>query len=149
MRAAYLNMTDPTHHCPTGFRLTSHSNKSCERTTKPGCTGLTFAVQSVKYSKVCGKVIGYQYGSPDAFRPYYNNRALMVDGYYVDGVNITHGHPRRHIWTFAAAVNEVYADENRCPCTKTDTTYTGVVPLFLGNDYFCDSGSRDEWQSHC
>ena len=27
MRAAYLNMTDPTHHCPTGFRLTSHLKK--------------------------------------------------------------------------------------------------------------------------
>ena len=41
MRAAYLNMTPP--HPP----LTSHSKRSCERITKPGCTGLTFVVQSV------------------------------------------------------------------------------------------------------
>jgi len=47
----------------------------------------------------------------------------------VDGVSITHGHPRRHIWTFAATVDEVYANANRCTCTKTDTTYAGVVPL--------------------
>ena len=132
MRAAYFNMTDPTHHCPTGFRLTSHSKRSCERITRPGCTGLTFAVQSVKYSKVCGKVIGYQYGSPDAFWPYYHNRALTVDGNYVDGVSITHGHPRRHIWTFAAAHDEQYANAGSCPCTKIDTTYTGVVPPFWG-----------------
>jgi len=142
MRVAYLNMTDPTHHCPTGFRLTSHSKRLCERVTRPGCTGLTFVVQNVKYSKVCGKVIGYQYGSPDAFWPYYHNRALTVDGNYVDGVSITHGHPRRHIWTFAAAVDEVYTNGYVCPCTKTDATYTGVVPPFLGNDYFCDTGSR-------
>jgi len=73
MRAAYLNMTDPTHHCPTGFRLSRHSKRSCERIARPGSTGLTFTVQSVKYSKVCGKIIGYQYGSPDAFGAYYRN----------------------------------------------------------------------------
>ena len=29
-----------------------------------------------------------------------------------------------------------------CPCTKTDTTYTGAVPPFVGEDYFCDTGSE-------
>ena len=60
MRAAYLDMTDPTHHCPTGFRLTSHSERSCERITRPGCTGLIFALHNEKYSKVCGKAIAYE-----------------------------------------------------------------------------------------
>ena len=148
MRSAYLNMTDPTHHCPTGFRLTSHSKRSCERITRPGCTGLTFAVlnQSVKYSKMCGKVIGYQYGSPDAFVRYYYNRGLTLDMNYVDGVSITHGHPRRHIWTFAAVLDEQYSSASTCPCTKTDTTYLGVVPPFVGSDYFCDTGSRNYYQ---
>ena len=54
------------------------------RITRPGSTGLTFTVQSVKYSKVCGKILDYQYGSPDALGPYYSNRALTVDGNYVD-----------------------------------------------------------------
>jgi len=144
MRAAYLNMSDPTHHCPTGFRLTSNSMRSCERITTPGCTGLTFAVHNKKYSKVCGKVIAYQFGGPDAFSSYHNNRAL--DGNYVDGVSITHGHPRRHIWTFAAATDEGSANRFRCPCTKIGNNYTGVVPPFVGNDYFCDTGSRDHWQ---
>ena len=147
MRAAYLNMTDPTHHCPTGFRLTSHPKRSCERITTPGSTGVTFAVKSIKYSKVCGKVSAYQYGSPDAFVRYYYTRSLTVDGNYVEGVSITHGHPRRHIWTFAAAADEQRADPNACPCTKTDITYTGVVPPFVGNNYFCDTGSRNHWQS--
>jgi len=106
---------------------------------------LTFAVQSVKYSKVCGKVIGYQYATPDAFRSYYDNQTLTLNGNYVDGVSITHGHPRRHIWTVAAAVDAVHAGRGVCPCTKTDTTYTGIVPPFLGNDYFCDTGSNNHW----
>ena len=143
MRVAYLDMTDPTHHCPTGFRLSSYSKRSCERITRPGCTRLTFAVQSVKYSKVCGKVIGYQYATLDAFTSYYENRALTLDGHYVDGVSITHGHPRRHIWTFAAAHDEQRHNKYACPCTKTDTTYFGVIPPFLGNDYFCETGSRN------
>ena len=146
MRAAYLDMTDPTHHCPTGFRLTSRSKRSCERITRPGSTGLTFAVQSVKYSKVCGKVIAYQYGSPDAFVEYYDNRGLTLDGNYMEGVSITHGHPRKHIWTFAGTGDEREADRTSCPCSKTDITYTGAVPPFVGNDYFCDSASRNRWQ---
>ena len=145
MRAAYLNMTDPTHHCPTGFRLTSHPKRSCERITRPGCTGLIFPVHNEKYSKVCGKVIAYQYGGPDAFSSYHNNRAL--DATYVDGVSITHGHRTRHIWTFAAATDEGSTDRFRCPCSKIGSTYTGAVPPFVGNDYFCDTGSRNHWQT--
>ena len=147
MRAAYLNMTDPTHHCPTGFRLSSHSKRSCERIASPGCTGLTIPVHNRNYSKVCGKVIAYQYATPDAFWSYSNEQngaTYTLDGYYVDGVSITHGRPRRHIWTFAAALDEQRADGAACPCTKTDTTYTGVVPPFLGNDYFCRGGSGIE-----
>jgi len=104
---------------------------------------LTFAVQSVKYSKVYGKVIGYQYASPDAVQPYYHNQMLTVGGNYVDGVSITCGYPRRHIWTFVAAVDGQCAG---CPCSKTDTTYTGVVLPFLGSDYFCDTGSHNYFQ---
>ena len=73
----------------------------------------------------------------------YENRALTLDGHYVDGVSITHGHPRRHIWTFAAAHDEQRHNKYACPCTKTDTTYFGVIPPFLGNDYFCETGSRN------
>ena len=37
-----------------------------------------------------------------------NKQALTIDDGYVDGVSITHGnHPRKHIWTLAAALDEV------------------------------------------
>ena len=65
---------------------------------------------------MCGRVIGYQFGSTDAFHSYYKNRALFIVSHYVDGVSVTHGRsPRKHIWTFAAAVDDRYIND-QCPC---------------------------------
>ena len=148
MRVANLNMTDTNQHCPSGFRLITSPKRTC-RTPGNSCASTTFSLNGVKYSKVCGKIIGYQYGSPDAFRLYYINRGLTVDDQYVDGVSLTHGQtPRKHIWTFAAALDETRNYDVVCPCTKTDSPYTGVVPPFIGQDYFCDTGSRNSFQYH-
>ena len=142
MRVANLDMTDPTHHCPTGFRKITTPKRTCGR-PGGGCSSTTYAVDGISYSRVCGKVKAYQSYSPEAFSPYYNNRARTIDDVYVDGVSLTHSqNPRKHIWTFANAVYEIYSNQNVCPCMKTDTRYTGVVPPFIGNDYFCDTGSR-------
>ena len=74
--------------------------------------------------------------------PYQKNQANTIDDIYVEGVSLTHGqNPRKHIWTFANALDEVH-NEWVCPCTKTDTPFTGVVPSFVGEDYFCATGSR-------
>ena len=55
---------------------------------------------------VCDKIIRYQQNTPDAFVAYYRNRGLTIDHNYVDGISLTHGHnPRKHIWTFVAALN--------------------------------------------
>ena len=67
---------------------------------------------------------------------YYSNWALIrwMETIYVDWViSITHGHPRRHIWTFVPAL--------------ADTNNPGVVPPFMGNDYLCDIGHHDHWQA--
>ena len=92
---------------------------------------------------MCGKIKAYQYATTDAFSPYYSNNDLTIDDLYVEGVSLTHGQtPRKHIWTFASVVDEVHSNEYVCRCTKTDTPYTGAVPPFIGQDYFCDTGSR-------
>ena len=63
------------------------------------CTGIKFSLDDFEYSEVCGKVIGYQVGSPDGFSTGTNS----IDTYYVDGISLTHGsNPRKHIWTFVA-----------------------------------------------
>ena len=146
MRVAHLDMTNHTQYCPSGFRLITSPKRSCGRPGS-GCVSTTFPVHGVQYSRVCGRVIAYQDSTPDAFNPYYNNRQVTIDDLYVDGVSLTHGqNPRKHIWTFAAAIDQIQSGSSVCPCTKTDEAYTGVVPPFIGQDYFCDTGSRDRFQ---
>ena len=66
MRVAHLDMTNPQHHCPPGFRTIATPKTSCGRSGS-GWVSTTVPVHGVLYSKVCGKIIGYQYYSPDAF----------------------------------------------------------------------------------
>ncbi len=147
MRVAYLNMADSSQQCPSGFRLRILPKRVCERTVRPGCTSITFPAHGVQYSKVCGQARAYQNQSSDAFAPYYLNSSQTLEDVYVDGLSLTHGKlPREHIWTFVAAVDETQSDPSVCPCTKTDTPYTGRVPPLTGTDYFCETGSRYHFQ---
>ncbi len=142
MRVANLDMTDPNQNCPDGFRLVNRTIpplRTCDRPGPIGCVSTTYPTYGVEYSRVCGRVIGYQDKTPDAFDPYFENRALSIDDVYVDGVSLTHGQsPRQHIWTFTSAIDEV--GTNHCPCTRSDLPYTGAVPPFIGQDYFCETG---------
>ncbi len=73
-----------------------------------------------------------------------------MDGIYIDGVSITHGSPRKHVWSLAAAVDEVYhlgGDHAICPCIDYDQTFTGTIPSFVGNDYYCETGSRGRYEA--
>ena len=95
---------------------------------------------SFQYSRVCGKVIGYQYGTPEAFN---TGRGRNIGEQYVDGISLTYGNPRQHIWTFAVSRDEVQNNNNFiCPCTNSRATESFQTPVFVGNDYFCDTGSE-------
>ncbi|XP_064388047.1 uncharacterized protein LOC135336227 [Halichondria panicea] len=146
MRVANLDMTDPNQNCPEGLSLVTRGElplRTCGGIEGPGCTSTTYSTYGVEYSKVCGRIIAYQSGSPDAFTQYFRNRAISIDDVYVDGVSLTHGQsPRQHIWTFAGALDETRSDRSVCPCTRPDLLYTGVIPPFIGQDYFCETGSR-------
>ena len=122
IRVAYLNMTDPSQQCPSAWTLQTSSSESrrlCGReSSSASCKSVTYSTFGMSYSHVCGRVIGYQYGVPDAF---WNQRFQTLEGYYVDGVSVTHGSPRsrQHIWTFAG----VFIENNpsrypqwSCPC---------------------------------
>ena len=151
MRVANIVMTDPSQQCPDGFRLVTRTTaplRTCGRPGPAGCVSTTFPVHGIKYSQVCGRVIGYQDKSPDAFESYSENRSATIDSNYVDGVIITHGRsPRQHIWTFAAALSETRLIQRFvCPCTQSDTFDTGVVPPFIGQDYFCETGTRNDFE---
>ena len=91
---------------------------------------------------MCGRVMAYQDKTPDGF----GHGIRIIESYYVDGVSLTHGQsPRQHIWTFAGAIDERGAVG--CPCIRSDIPYIGMSPpSFVGQDYFCDTGSREAYQ---
>ena len=89
---------------------------------------------------MCGRVRAYQKSITDAFETYHEGEETTIDGAYVSGVSLTHGSPRQHIWTFAAGDSENTPTNNdACPC---DATISISVPLFVGRDYFCESGAN-------
>jgi hypothetical protein len=85
----------------------------------------------LSYAEVRGFVHGYQGHSPDAF----GGDDETIDGFYVDGVSITHGSPRRHIWTYAVGLKRT-AGHQSCPCVDGE-----APPSFVGDHYYCDSGN--------
>ena len=142
-RAAYLNMSDPTQTCPPAWELITTPRRSCARpsnASSDSCYSAMFPAQGIQYSQVCGRIIGYQIGGPQAFILENANQLQTIDGPYVDGVSLTYGSPRQHIWTFANAIDEAdpLNDESRCTCT--DSTRPNSTPSFVGNDYFCETG---------
>ena len=141
-RVAYFDTTQG-NSCPTGLRTvtnTTTSQTACGRTnTSGGCASVPIPVQ-VSYSQVCGIVKGYQDYTPDAFDPFIYGHNT-TDTYYVDGVSITHGSPRKHLWTYAAGVSELYSGERfRCPCARSDPNDRSNVPSFVGEHFYCESG---------
>ena len=82
-RVAYLDMSDPSQQCPTDFsyRLYDESGvRACGRQTSSvgGCNSVTFSTYDISYSQVCGRVLGYQYGSTDAISDYNETRNRSI-----------------------------------------------------------------------
>ena len=148
-RVAHLNMSDSNQICPHGFELyQSGGVRACgrQKVSGAGCQSVTYQA-IISYSQVCGKVIGYQYGTPDAVSNRNNPNHDNINSYYVDGVSITHGYPRQHIWTLMAGVSEVSGNEFSCPCS-TGSTQNDTLQSFIGNNYFCESGNPNSATNH-
>lgn len=145
MRVAFFNMSHPNQQCPFNFLLNEIQGRRLCHTKHKGCTSIFFNTFGFQFSKVCGRVNGIQFGEPNAFRPYFKDKNRSLEDQYVDGISLTHGRaPRTHVWTFVMVEDETQSDDEGCPCTVSDAPYTGVVPPFIGNDYFCDTGSHDQ-----
>ena len=58
-------------------------------------------------------------------------------------MSITRGPHREHVWTFITSYNgirDLFEDKRRsCPCSVNDTIYP-MLPDFLGDHWFCESG---------
>ena len=97
-RLAYLDMSDSTVNCPRLYQ--SGGVRACGRPDSSGgsCSSVQYPSNGISYSQICGRVVGYLYGPTDAVDTVYGNIS-DINSYYVDGVSITHGSPRQHVWT--------------------------------------------------
>ena len=132
MRVADLDMTHYTQACPSQFKLITSPKRLCGKKIRYGCDFTTFEVHNIRYKKVAGRVLGYGAGTTHAFTRFSNCPHCNIDKNYVEGVSITHGYPRRHIWTYAVGHDKVY-----CPCV---TGNNQTQPQEVGNDYYCEVG---------
>ena len=122
-------MTDPNEKCPTQFRTYSKDEvRACGRpvTNSGSCVRITFPSRDIKYSQLCGKVIGYRYLTTDG-NGYHPNRDINLP--YIDGISLTHGYPRKHIWTLVSGY--------KCPCYAYNPN---SLPSFVGSNHYCEIG---------
>ena len=144
MRVAELDMTNSSRQCPSDFRLRTDSNRrTCGISPIFGCSTVTFSGLGLQYSRVCGKIKAYQVGDTDSFRVVGGKR--NIDRAYVDGISITRGSPRQHIWTLASAHDKAgISPGGNCPCIDSSSNVATLPPAFVGRDYFCDTGSEGQ-----
>lgn len=143
--------------CPKGWDTDYSQRKRhyCVGGYKAGCYSVKFSTNQTRYARICGQLRGYQKGSMNAFFPaahalgtaegYEPEKASSsINGPYVDGISITVGHPRKHVWTYAVGLSDGYTYNYttgggyNCPCAQ----YPGPTPpSFVQYHYHCESGN--------
>jgi len=128
-RIASFNIT-AGDNCPSPWVKNTYNGVSyCIASTNAGCYSVSYSTNGASYQRVCGRARAYQKGSPDGFLD--NNN---IDSNYFDGLSITHGSPRQHIWTYAVGLTY----SARCPCSGGRNP-----PNFVGTHYYCESGTSN------
>ena len=154
-RVAFLNMSDPTHQCPPAWMEVIQPVRTCRRTNQTlvhpfyltpnilrgGCSSAFFSAHGISYSHVCGRIVGYHFGSVGGFQAFQEGWYTRIEDPYVDGVVITQRTEKQHIWTFATSRDVgIGSNPEACPCS--DPAGSQTVPPFVGEDYFCESGTE-------
>ena len=121
--------------CPGTWHKITTPRRLCLGSVAAGCSSAYFYMKGVSYEHICGQAKAYQKGNPNGFQA--NNPS--VDSPYVDGISITIGSPRKHVWTYAVGLSDDYdySGSSNCPCA---TVPGPSPPAFVGNDYYCESG---------
>jgi hypothetical protein len=137
-RVAYLDMTEPSQQCPSAWREYNEVRACGRPDNSIGSCAAVFYFTKRQYSKVCGRIIGYQVASPDAFK-------RLNDKFYgrgLDGVIISHGAQQDYIWSFAAGLTDGNPDhtESNCPCSIGEETETPTY-MYIGEKFYCESGN--------
>ena len=146
-RIAYFDTTQGDS-CPAGLRTftnTTTDQTACGTTSGgPVRISLNFSTGG-EYTNICGRVRGYQYFHGVAFY-HHGQRHQTIDTNYVDGISITKGSPRQHLWTYAIGLSETFHSAYfACPCARSNYD-PSWIPEFVGSNYYCESGFVDNWQ---
>ena len=137
MRVADIDMTRPNEQCPAGFRRITASGKTMCGGQSSRCISSRFSTHGIQYSQVCGRIIAYQFGRTNGILRYRSTQA-SIDSNFVDGIVLTHGTPRNHIWTFITGHDQFSMTSEDCPCNGNPNSHP--LPPYIGDDYFCNSG---------
>ena len=141
-RVAHINIS-AGDDCPDGWRQDTYLGVSFCRVVSDGtrtCASATFPTNGTSYHRVCGRARGYQKGSANGFH-WGHRESQTIDGYYVDGLSITYGMPRQHLWTYLHGQHDNKTSTGfNCPCATA--IGGGPEPFsFVGTNYYCESGS--------
>ena len=138
-------MSDPYNRCPSVWQKITTPHRVCGRKSAStgSCEGLNYTTGGEQYNQVCGRIIGYQIGSPGSF----HGEDRLINSYYIDGVSVTRGSPHQHVWSFVAGRDEIGnstspehgANTYTCPCVA-DSATVKVISSFVDQNYFCESG---------
>ncbi len=130
-----LNMSNPDTNCPNEFQMVTHTESGVRYCRKSidgnGCTAIMYP-HNQPIERLYGRVHGIQRGTPDIEDVLFNRG---IEGDYIDGISLTFGNPREHIWSFIGYTSAAFPN---CPCS-TDAVRT--TPGYIGENYFCESGT--------
>ena len=133
-RVARINMSDPEQTCPSSLRTLTAPLRMCAGGRSAGCSSVQYPTLGLNFTQVCGQAIGYMYQSTDGLDAPYTSKS--IDNPYVDGLSITYGSPRHHLWTYAAG------HVGRCLCHPA--SFASPPPSFVGQHFYCD-GNNGNW----
>ena len=141
MRIANIDTTQGDA-CPSGWSKITQPRPLCRGSSDAaGCYSAYFSNNKAEYNSICGKLRGYQKGTPAAFLADFAP-SHSIDAAYLDGVSITVGSPRKHVWSYAVGFSKLYDHspyQINCPCAGVNP---GVnPPVYVGDHYHCESGS--------
>ncbi len=133
-RIAYLNAQDMRNFaCPQWLQRRTDSLSCRHNKTIDGCTSVFYPTNNYSYTHICGRIRGSLSGSPDGFQYFGGKRRVGVtlEQNYVDGVSLTYGNPRNHIWTLTASVN-FRQDTDKCVVCQRQK------PDYVSSHYSCE-----------
>ena len=140
MRIANID-TSQGDDCPSGWSNITQPRPLCRGSgDAAGCYSAYFSNNKTEYNSICGKVHGYQQGSHAGFLAL-RASSHSIDAPYLDGVSMTVGNPRKHVWSYAVGHSKLLDTtpyKTNCPCAR----YPGAnPPSFVKSHYYCESGS--------